>query len=113
MKRSLALFISAGVTALILVAVLAVAAPKLDATNASAIGQDQIVTIVAPSGVQAASSDAAALQAQLAVMQQREAQYQQRLQQAYAQLQAAQNQPAGAPSGEHEEHEDSEHEGDH
>ena len=106
MKRSIALLISAAVTAFVLIAVLAVASPKGDASASAAngAGQDQVVTVVAPSTT-GAPGNVAALQARLAVMQQREAAYQQRLQQAYAQLQAAQSQSAAAPAGGHGEHE--------
>ena len=90
MKRSIALLISAGVTALVLVAILAVTAPKIDPIAAdqpavaNALVSDDPVTLRQQ------------LQATQALLQQREAAYQQRLQEAYAQLQAAQGSAAGS-----------------
>jgi DNA anti-recombination protein RmuC len=101
MKRATALMISAAVTALILVAVLAVAQAKTSgSTGDSALAAQPA----------AASTDPAALQQQLndayTLLQQREAQYQQRLQEAYAQLQT---QNAGLAPRTDDEHEHAEH----
>lgn len=97
MKRATALMISAAVTALILVAVLAVAQAWT-----SGAAQDSALA-AQPAG---ASADAAALQQQLndayTLLQQRETEYQQRLQEAYAQLQTQNASPAPRTDDEHE-----------
>jgi hypothetical protein len=94
-KRSIALLVSAGVTALILVAVLAVSAPGTDPTTTP--------VNAAPATL---SNDPAVLQQQIQqvydLMQQREATYQQRLQEAYAQIQTLQSQPGESDDDEHE-----------
>ena len=102
MKRSIALLISAGVTAVVLVAVLAVTAPKID--SASAV-QPAVPNTLASDDPETLRQQ---LQATQALLQQREAAYQQRLQEAYAQLQAAQGSGAGSFEGE----DGDEHEGD-
>jgi len=97
MKRATALMISAAVTALILVAVLAVAQARTSGSTVDGALAAQ------PAG---ASADAAVLQQQLndayTLLQQRDAEYQQRLQDAYAQLQAQNASPDRHDSGEHE-----------
>lgn len=101
MKRSIAILVSAAVTAAILLAVLAVGASRPDSSAAEA-------QAASSSG----SNDPAVLQQQLqeayTLLQQRDAEYQQRLQEAYTQLQAAQSQP-GEPEHD-DEHQGDEHE---
>jgi hypothetical protein len=101
MKRAIALLISAAVTAVILLVVLAVASPKTDPLTAGVNAASENPA-VDPASL---SNDPAVLQQQLqdayTLLQQRDAAYQQRLQEAYTQLQA--------PRGEHEE--EDEHEG--
>jgi hypothetical protein len=88
MKRPIALLISAGVTALILIVVLAVASTTTDAVQADAQQQATASSEL--------SSDPAVLQEQLrqayALMQQRDSIYQERLQEAYTQLEQTQSQ---------------------